>query len=75
MNVTPTSSADLFRTSVQGLQRAEAQANKAAQKIAEGEIEAKHIVDLKTAEAAHKANAAVIRVADRMQDDLLDILV
>jgi hypothetical protein len=75
MNVSPTSSADLFRTGAQGLQRAEAQANKAAQKLADGELEAKHIIDLKTAEAAHKANAAVLGVADRMHDDLLDILV
>lgn len=74
MNVTAPSTADVFRTAVQGLQKAEAQAGKAAQKLAEGELDAKHIVDLKIAEAAHKANAAVIRVAGRMQDDLLDIL-
>ena len=74
MKVTPTSSADVFRTSLQGLQRAGEQADKAAQKLAGGEIEARHIVDLKTAEAAHKANAAALRVAGRMQDNLLDIL-
>ena len=75
MKVTPPSTADLFRTGVQGLKKAEAQAHDAAQKIAAGEVEAKHIVDLKTAEAAHKANAAVIRIADRMHEELLDILV
>jgi len=71
--ITP-STASIFQTGVQGLQKAESQAADAARKIAEGEVEAEHIVNLITAEAAHKANAAVIRVADRMQDQLLDIL-
>ncbi len=74
MIVNSPSTSGVFRTAQQGLQKAEAQAGKAAQKLAEGELEAKHVVDLKIAEAAHKANAAVIRVAQRMQDDLLDIL-
>jgi phosphoribosylformimino-5-aminoimidazole carboxamide ribonucleotide (ProFAR) isomerase len=74
MKVAPPNIADLFRTGLHGLKKAETQANLSAQKIAAGEVEVKHIVDLKAAETAHKANAAVIRIADRMNGELLDIL-
>lgn len=72
MNIAPTMS--MFITAVQGLTRAGKQANEAADKLAAGEIDARHVVDLKLAETAHSANAAVIRTADRMSDRLLDIL-
>jgi hypothetical protein len=75
MKVTLSSSVDLFHTGVHGLEKAETQASAAAQKIATGEVEATHIVDLKTVASAHKVNAAVLGVADRMHDQLLDILV
>ncbi len=65
---------DAYATAVQGLQRANAQADKAANRIVSGEIEARPIVELKTAETAFKANAAVIRTLDELDDRLLDIL-
>ena len=68
------SASDGYATAIQGLQRASTQANTAAQKIASGEVEARPIVELSTAEAAFKANAAVIRTLNEMDDQLLDIL-
>jgi len=38
-----------------------------------GPVEAEDIVSLKTAELAFKTNAAVLDVAKRLQDRLLDI--
>lgn len=64
----------MFTTAAEGMNRAGAKAHQAATKLAAGEVEAKHVVDLKLAEHAHKANAAVFRTADRMTDRLLDIL-
>ena len=65
---------DAYATAVNGLQRASSQAGKAAERIASGEIEPRPIVELKTAETAFKANAAVIRTLNDMDDRLLDIL-
>lgn len=68
------SGSDAFATAVQGLRRATSQANSAAQRIVEGEIEPRPIVELKSAEHGFKANAAVIRTLDEMDERLLDIL-
>jgi len=64
----------IFSTAVQGMRKAEGKAADAAGRLASGEIEARHVVDLKQAETAHKANGAVVRTADRMHDRLLDLL-
>ncbi len=71
MNVT---SSSITHAALDGLSRAREQAASASRRIAEGPIEAKDVVDLKIAEHAFKANAAVLGVANRMQDRLLDIL-
>lgn len=71
MNIAGTNA---LATAVQGLQRASNQANTAAQRIVEGEVDAKPIVELKSAEHGFAANAAVIRTLDEMDDRLLDIL-
>ena len=63
-----------YASAVQGLSRASATAGSAAARIASGEIEPRPIVELKTAEHAFKANAAVLRTLDEMNDRLLDIL-
>ena len=65
---------NMFVTAIQGMSKAETKANEAASKLASGEIDARDVVDLKLAETAHKANALVFRTADRMTDQLLDIL-
>ncbi len=70
MKVAP---ANITQTALDGLTRAREQAATASQRIATGPIEAKDIVSLKTAEHAFKANAAVLDVAKRMQERLLDI--
>lgn len=72
MNIAPTTS--MFVTAILGMSKAETKANEAASKLASGDIDARDIVELKLAETAHKANAAVFRTADKMTDQLLDIL-
>ena len=57
-----------------GLNRAFNQADAAARRISGGNVEAKPVLELQAAETAVKANAAVIRSADQMQQRLLDIL-
>jgi len=72
--MTTISAGQVFSTAVQGLRSAGSKAADAAGKLASGEVETRHVVDLKQAETAHKANGAVIRTADRMQQRLLDLL-
>jgi hypothetical protein len=60
-------------TALSGLNRATEKANAAAENIASGEVRAEDIVDLKIAETAFKANAAVVRTAAEMDKRLLDI--
>ncbi|MBL6954890.1 MAG: hypothetical protein ISR50_19830 [Alphaproteobacteria bacterium] len=64
---------NLTQTALDGLNRAKEQAATASQRIAAGPLEAEDVVSLKLAEHAFKANAAVLNVAKRMQDRLLDI--
>ena len=59
---------------VLGLNRAFNQADDAARRISGGTVEAEPVLELRAAETAVKANAAVIRSADEMQQRLLDIL-
>jgi len=61
------------QTALNGLTKATEQAA-AAQRIVEGPIEAKDIVDLKVSEHAFKSSAAVLSADKRMHDRLLDIL-
>jgi flagellar basal body rod protein FlgC len=60
-------------TALSGLNRATEKANAAAENIASGEVRAEDIVDLKIAETAFKANAAVVRTAAEMDKRLLDL--
>lgn len=64
---------NLTQTALDGLTRAKEQAATASQRIVAGLLEAEDVVSLKQAEHAFKANAAVLNVAKRMQDRLLDI--
>jgi len=64
---------NLTQTALDGLTRAKEQAATASQRIVAGPLEAEDVVSLKQAEHAFKANAAVLNVAKRMQDRLLDI--
>ena len=66
---------DILQTAVQGLRRAEAQAGQAARNIVERPLDVQDVADLKIAEVAFKANAQVVKVAQDMNDHLLDILV
>ena len=66
---------DILQTAVQGLRRAEAQAGQAARNIVECPLDVQDVADLKIAEVAFKANAQVVKVAQDMNDHLLDILV
>lgn len=68
------SGSDAYAAAVQGLRRASSQADSAAQRIVQGEIEPRPVVALKSAEQGFKASAAVIRTLDEMDDRLLDIL-
>lgn len=65
--------ANITQTALDGLTRAREQAATASQRIATGPVEAEDIVSLKVAEHSFKANAAVLGVAQRMQERLLDI--
>ncbi len=57
-----------------GLNRAFDQADGAARRISSGNVETEPVIELLSAETAVKANAAVIRTADEMQERMLDIL-
>ncbi len=74
MQINPTTG-DILQTAVQGLRRAEAQAGQAARNIVERPLDVQDVADLKIAEVAFKANAQVVKVAQDMNDHLLDILV
>ncbi len=66
-----------FDTAVEGYRKATRRMGAAAEKIASGRADAldpQSMVDLKLAEHQGRANLSVIRVADRMQESLLDIL-
>ena len=65
---------DAINTALSGMQKASRTVERAAINIATPEKQdtmVEDIVDIKIAENAYKANAAVIRVADDMQDALL----
>ena len=64
---------NITQTALEGPTRAREQAAASSQRIAAGPVEAEDIVSLKSAEHAFKANAAVLDVAHRMHDRLLDI--
>jgi flagellar basal body rod protein FlgC len=64
----------ILATALDGMRTATGKAAAAGERIAAGEVEARHVVDLKQAETAHRANARVAQVAGRMQQRLLDIL-
>ena len=70
MQIAPT---NIAQTALDGLSRAREQAATASQRIAAGPLEAEDIVSLKSTEQAFKANAAVLAVAKRMHERLLDI--
>ena len=74
MQINPTTGS-ILQTAVQGLQRAEAQFGQAARNIVERPLDVQDVADLKIAEVAFKANAQVVKVAQDMNDHLLDILV
>ncbi len=64
---------NITQTAFDGLSRAREQAATASQRIAAGPLEAEDVVSLNNAAHAFKANAAVLDVARRMQDRLLDM--
>jgi hypothetical protein len=66
-----------FDIAVQGYRKATRRMDAAAAKIASGKPDAldpEPMIDLKLAEHQGRANLSVIRVADRMQQSVLDIL-
>ena len=66
-------SGNMVQTALEGVTKAREQGAEASQRLAKGPVEAEDIVSLKVAEHAFRANAAVMGVAKRMQDRLLDI--
>ena len=76
MQINPTTG-DILQTAVQGLRRAEAQAGQAARNIVERPLDVQDVERTfhDIAEVAFKANAQVVKVAQDMNDHLLDILV
>jgi len=66
--------AGVLQTALAGLNRATGKVNAAAANIAAGELDPKDVVDLKLGETAFKANAAVVRTAQDLDQHLLDIL-
>lgn len=65
---------DAISTAISGLQTASRNVAKAAENIADpakNDQLAEDIVDIKISENAYKANIAVIKTADRMEDALL----
>lgn len=75
MTISSTSSqfGSLFNSATTGIQRAETQANTAANDIAHGNIDAQSMVSLDEAEIEVKANAASIRTGDEMWGALLNV--
>src|SRR5262249_12263383 len=60
-------------TALQGLKKAQDQLQQAANSIAGGSQDPEDVVSLSPASIGFKANAAVIRTDDQMQQSLLDI--
>jgi hypothetical protein len=60
-------------TAVEGLKKATAQLENAAQNIAEGSTDPEDIVSLSVAATSFKANAAVIRTENENTEALLNI--
>jgi len=70
MEITSNSS---ISTAVEGLKKATAQLENAAQNIAEGSTDPEDIVSLSVAATSFKANAAVIRTENENTQELLNI--
>ena len=60
-------------TALQGLKKSQDQLQQAANNIAGGSQDPQDIVSLSQASTGFKANAAVLRADDEMQQSLLDI--
>ncbi|MGF1449391.1 MAG: hypothetical protein ACFB20_08250 [Opitutales bacterium] len=61
-------------SSREGLQRAEAQAVHAAEKLAQGELNPKHMVSLVAAGHVYSANAKAVQMHDERTGQLLQML-
>jgi flagellar hook protein FlgE len=64
-----------FGGSLKGMNRAVETANRAAEKISNGEINAENMVDLMQSEKMMKASAAALRTQDEVIGTLLNIRV
>lgn len=61
-------------TGLAGMQKGVERMNDAAQKIAEGNVDAEPVVETLIARTEVEANAKVVKTADEMGKSLLDIL-
>jgi len=62
----------MFGSSLDGMRRSQRNLEEAAHGIARGELSPERMVSLIEAEGSFKANAAVMRTADRMVGTILD---
>lgn len=62
-----------FSTAVNGLNKAQASMNQAAQNIAGGSLDPADVVSLSQSAISFKANAAVLRTESQVAQSLLDI--
>ncbi len=70
----PRETQSALSTSREGLQRAEAQAVEAAEALAQGELDPKHMVSLVTAGHLYTVNAKAVQMHDERTGQLLEIL-
>lgn len=63
-----------FDLAREGMRQSEIRLNRAAERIAGGELGAAPMVDLIVSERMYNANANVIRTQDRMLGTLLDVV-
>lgn len=75
MSIESVTTGSILGKAVEGLTRATEKLNKAAQNIAEGNIDPTDVVEMIQAETAVGANVAVARTADQTFKRLLDIKV
>jgi hypothetical protein len=75
MSIESVTTGSILGKAVEGLTRATEKLNKAAQNIAEGNIDPADVVEMIQAETAVGANVAVARTADQTFKRLLDIKV
>lgn len=72
--INPVHSTNAMYTAREALKSANNNLDDAARKVAEGNIEAEHIVQLKRAEQNFKVQAATFKAAAEQQKNIIDLL-